>query len=183
MYRTAWVAGAFVAFASGHALADENSGLYLGAGVGDFSTEFDDIDDVDIDFDEDSDATKFFGGWRFNRWVAVQVDYTDFGDSEGTVDLLNIETETTGLTPSIVGTLPLLGPVELFAKAGMIFYNLEVTAGGDELIDESGEDVMYGAGIGVTILERLALRAEYEVIEIDEIDDAEAIWITASWRF
>lgn len=183
MYGKGLLTGALLALAASPTFADEHSGLYLGAGIGDFSTKFDDLDDVDIDFDEDSDATKFFGGWRFNRWVAVQLDYTDFGDSEATFDLLNIETETTGLTPSIVGTLPLPGPVEIFAKAGMIFYNLEVTAGGEQLIDESGEDVVYGAGIGLTVLERLALRAEYEVIEIDEIDDAEAIWLTASWRF
>jgi len=28
-----------------------------------------------------------------------------------------------------------------------------------------------------------ALRAEYEVVEISDIEDAEAVWITAAWRF
>lgn len=183
MYRIGLPTAALLVLTASPAFADEYSGLYIGAGFGDFSTEFSDIDDVDIDFDEDSDATKLFGGWRFNRWAAVQLDYIDFGDSSATVDLLSIRSETKGLAPSIVGTLPLPGPVELFAKVGVLFYDLEVRADGAELIDESGQDVIYGAGVGVTVLGRLALRAEYEVIEIDEIDDAEAVWITASWRF
>jgi OOP family OmpA-OmpF porin len=182
MYRRLPAAGLLLALAASPALADENSGLYLGAGVGDFSSEFDDIDEVDIDFDEDSDATKFFGGWRFNRFVAVQLDYIDFGDSRATSNLLDIESDATGLAPSVVGTLP-LGPLELFAKAGMLFYDVEINSNGESLIDESGDDVVYGAGLGVTILERLALRAEYEVIEISEFDDAEAVWVTAAWRF
>lgn len=164
------------------ALGDENRGLYLGAGLGDFSTEIDSISDVDIDFDEDSDAVRFFGGWRFNRFFAVQVDYYDFGDSTAAFELLEIESEATGIAPSLVGTLP-LGPIELFARAGWLFYDLEVRSDGDQLFDDSGNDFVYGGGIGVTVLERLALRAEYEVVEINEVENAEAIWITAAWRF
>jgi len=182
MHREWVVAAAFLTLAAGPVLADENSGLYLGAGFGDFSSEFDDVEDVDIDFDEDSDASKLFGGWRFNRFMALQLDYIEFGEAELALDVLDIESEAQGLTPSIVGTLP-LGFVELFAKAGVMFYEVEVTANGDSLIDETGANVVYGAGLGLTLLERLALRAEYEVIDIDEFDDAEAAWITAAWRF
>lgn len=168
--------------AAGPAAADESSGLYLGAGFGDFSTEIRDIEDVDIDFDEDSDAKRVFAGWRFNRAIAVQLDYFDFGDSSAALDLLPIESDAKGIAPSLVATLP-IGPIELFAKGGWLFYDLEVSLGGEELLDESENDFMYGAGVGVTLLERLALRAEYEVIEISEIEDAEAVWVTAAWRF
>jgi len=162
--------------------ADENSGLYLGAGLGDFSTEIDSIGDVDLDFDEDSDASRIFAGWRFNRVIAAQLDYFDFGDSSAATNLLSIESDARGIAPSLVATLP-LGPVELFVKGGWLFYDLEVTADGDEIFDESENDPMYGVGVGITLLERLALRAEYEIIDISEIEDAEAVWITAAWRF
>lgn len=170
------------AWIGGPALADESSGLYVGAGLGDFSSEIDDPGDVDIDFDEDSDAKRFFAGWRFNRILAVQLDYMDFGDSTSAFQVLDIESEAKGFAPSVVATLP-LGPIELFGRAGWLFYDLEVDANGTELIDESDNDFVYGGGIGVTVLERLALRAEYEVIEISEVDDAEAVWVTAAWRF
>jgi hypothetical protein len=86
------------------------------------------------------------------------------------------------LTPSIVGTLP-LGPVELFGRVGVMFYDVEINTDNGPLIDESGEDAVYGVGIGLTVLERLALRLEYEQVDIEEFDDADAVWLTAGWRF
>lgn len=182
MFRIWLIAGTVLAIAAGEVRADENEGLYVGAGLGDFSTEIDELDDVDIDFDEDSDASRIFAGWRFNRFFAVQLDYLDFGDSSAALAGLEISADSTGIAPSIVGTLP-VGPVELFVRGGMLFYDVEIDAGGESFIDESGEDVVYSGGVGLVLLERLSLRAEYEVVEIDELDDAEAIWITAAWRF
>jgi OOP family OmpA-OmpF porin len=164
---------------------DNTEGLYIGAGLGDFSTEIediDDVDDVDLDFDEDESASKIFAGWRFNRFFAVQADYYDFGESDTALNLLDVSSDTKGFAPSIVGTLP-LGPVELFARAGMIWYDLSITLDGEEVIDESGSDPVYSAGIGFTLFERLNLKAEYEVIDIGDFDDANAVWISANWRF
>src|SRR5690606_18981688 len=114
----------------------------LGAGLGDFSSEFQSIGDVDIDFDEDSDAKRFFAGWRFNRILAVQLDYIDFGDATSASELLAIESDAKGIAPSLVATLP-LGPIELFGKAGWLFYDLEVNANGNELFDDSENDFVY----------------------------------------
>jgi len=73
MYKLSAAAGALLALTTGTALAQNaddgnNEGFYIGAGLGDFSTEIndiDDVDDVDLDFDEDEDASKIFAGWRF----------------------------------------------------------------------------------------------------------------------
>jgi len=172
------------AFLPAVTLADEVSGLYLGAGFGDFSSQIDDISDVDIDFDEDSDSSKIFGGWRFNRFFALQLDYIEFGDASADLPALgiDIESDVKGLAPNLVGTLP-LGPIELFVKGGVVFYDLELTVNGESLVDESDQDVFYGAGVGLTLLSRLALRAEYEVVEVSELDEAEGVWVTAAWRF
>jgi hypothetical protein len=188
MYKSIVAAGASLAFAAAPAFGqgDDNSdGLYLGAGLGDFSTEIDDIDDVDdvdLDFDSDESASKYFAGWRFNRFLAVQLDNYDFGDSNLALNLLDVTAETEGWAPSIVGTLP-IGPIELFARAGRIYYDLTVRLGDENVIDESGDDAVYSAGIGFTLFERLNLKAEYEVIDISEYDDANAAWISATWRF
>jgi hypothetical protein len=172
--------------AAGSALAQENpEGFYIGAGLGDFSSNIDnldDIDDVDIDFDEDEDATRIFAGWRFNRFVSAQVDHTDFGESRAALNQLDITADTKGLTPSVVGTLP-IGPIELFGRVGVMFYDVEINTDNGPLIDESGEDGVYAVGVGGTLFERLALRLEYETIDIEEFDDADAVWLTASWRF
>jgi hypothetical protein len=172
MKRLWTVAAVVPALLAGPAFAENNEGLYLGAGMGDFSADIDDFNDIDFDSD---DATKIFGGWRFNRWVAVNVDYTDF-DTQGTINA-----DTKGITPGVVGTLP-LGPIELFGKVGVMFYDVTLDAGGP-VIDADGEDAVIGFGIGATFFERLSLRGEYERIDIEQFDDAEAVWLTASWRF
>jgi hypothetical protein len=186
---TPWIAAsAAVLFAAaGPALAQDNTnGLYVGVGLGEFSTEIDeisDIDDVDLDFDTDEDAWKVFGGYRINRFLAVQLDYYDFGDSSVAVGTLPLTAETDGTAASVVGTLP-IGPVELFARVGRIWYDVSVDFDGDTVVDESGNDNIFSAGVGFTVLQRLNLKVEYEEIELDNaIDDASAVWLSASWRF
>jgi hypothetical protein len=177
--RRQWtVVAALAACASAPAFAENNEGLYLGYGLGDFSTDLDNFGDIDLDSD---DASRIFGGWRFNRWVAVNVDLTDFGRSEGAANALNVSADTEGITPAVIGTLP-LGPIELYGKAGVVFYDVEIDAGGP-IIDASGEDAVIGFGIGATLFERFNIRGEYERIDIEELDDAEAVWLSAAWRF
>lgn len=74
--------------------------------------------------------------------------------------------------------------IELFARAGFTFYDLEVTTvNTNDRIDESDEDIVYSAGIGFTFVERFNLQLEYEILEISEFDAADAWWLNASWRF
>jgi hypothetical protein len=197
MSRTAIVPTALLALAANPAWAqvDNPQGPYVGIGIGDFSSAvdridgLDSVDDVGLELDADEDAKKVFAGWRFNRFVAAQIDYIEFGESQGARNTLGVGlgSDTKGFAPSIVGTLP-AGPVELFARAGVIFYDIDVTTNGlgavpSPLIDSSGEDLVLGAGIGFDVLERFNVRAEYEQIDIDELDDADAIWLTAAWKF
>jgi hypothetical protein len=161
---------------------DNEEDFYIGAALGNFSSEIDDIDDADFDFDEDESASRIFGGWRFNNFFSVQVDRYDFGEASNAAGLLNVSTDTKGWAPQVVGTLP-VGPIELFLRGGILFYNVDVSLDGDELFDESGKDPVYAAGIGFTVLERLNLKLEYEVVEISEYDDAEAVWLSGAWRF
>jgi hypothetical protein len=51
------------------------------------------------------------------------------------------------------------------------------------LVDSSGEDAVLGLGIGATFFERFNITGEYERVDIENLDDAEAVWLTASWRF
>lgn len=199
MIKAITVAGALLAMMAGPALAqrdrdDDRSGpntegFYLGAGVGDFSSavdeinNLDDVDDVGIDFSDSDNATKVFAGWNFNRFFAVQADFVDFGDSSGAVTTSARGTsDVQGLAPSIVGTLP-IGPIELFGRVGMMFYEIDLNLTGGRIIDESGEDLVWGAGLGIDIKDRLALRLEYEEIDIQELDEADALWLTAAWKF
>jgi OOP family OmpA-OmpF porin len=200
MYKTLIATGVLAALTGVPALAQDDDfdrrgrdrdnnveGWYFGGGIGDFSGEIDDpddVDDLDLDFDIDEDATKLFGGYRFNRFLSVQGDYYDFGESSSALGLLNVTADTKGFAPSVVGTLP-LGPVELFARGGILFYDLEISfsTDPDQILDTSNEDPIYAAGIGFTVGERLNIKAEYEIVDIEELNEPEALWLHASWRF
>jgi hypothetical protein len=82
----------------------------------------------------------------------------------------------------VVGTLP-IGPIELYGKAGVMFYDVEINGPGEAFIDDSGQDAIIGTGIGFTIADTVNIRAEYERVDIDRLDDADAVWVTANWRF
>jgi len=186
--RSTWIVTAALLMASpafGQGLDDDNTnGFYLGAGLGDFSTGVDEIEDVDLselDFDSDTSATKVFAGWRFNRFFAAQLDIVDFGRSQAAANQLNVSTESEGIAPSVVGTLP-LGPVELFLRGGVLFYDLSIESNNDAY-EDSSNDPVFSTGIGVTVAERLNLRLEYEVVDIDQLDDSRAVWLNAAWRF
>lgn len=197
MSKPMTVAAVLLALMAGPALAQRDDdragrnleGLYLGGGVGDFSSavdeidNLDDVDDVGIDFSDSDNAMKVFAGWRFNRFLAVQGDFVNFGDASGFVSSsVQGSSDVQGVAPSIVGTLP-LGPVELFGRVGMMFYEIDLNLTGGRVIDESGEDLLWAAGVGIDIAERLNLRLEYEEIDIQELDEADALWLNVAWKF
>jgi OOP family OmpA-OmpF porin len=201
MYKAMTVAGVLLAMMAGPALAqrDRNDdddragrnldGFYLGGGVGDFSSSvdeinsFDSIDDAGVDFSDGDNAMKVFAGWNFNRFLAVQADFVDFGESSGAVSpSASGSSDVQGLAPSVVGTIP-IGPIELFGRVGMMFYEIDMNLTGGRLIDESGEDLVWSVGLGIDVLDRLNLRLEYEEIDIEQLDEADALWLNAAWKF
>ena len=198
MYKAMTVAGVLLALTAGPALAQRNDddragqnldGFYIGGGIGDFSSSVDEInnldqiDDAGIDFSDGDNAMKVFAGWNFNRFFAVQADYVDFGESSGAVTpSVSGSSDVQGLAPSIVGTIP-IGPLELFGRVGMMFYEIDMNLTGGRLIDESGEDLVWGVGLGIDVLDRLNLRLEYEEIDIEQLDEADAVWLNAAWKF
>lgn len=163
---------------------DHDSGFYLGAALGDFSANYQkpgDVTSEHLTFNRD-DASRILAGWRFLPYLAVQLDWSDYGRSQAAVSQLGLTTKTDAWTPSVIGTLP-MGPVELFAKLGESFYNVTVNDNSGRLVDSSGNDPVYGVGVGVTVIKRLNLSLEYERIKLNSFDKPDAVWLNASWRF
>lgn len=172
---------------SGAAYADNESGLYAGAGVGWYNVKIDSVEELGttlqgIEFDSDDVSYKAFAGWRFGKWVGVEVDYLYLGEPEDDVSGVPVTTKLHGVAPYIVGTLP-LGPIELSAKVGYLFYDFEVEAQNFARNKTSDEDPVYGVGIGLTLFERVAAKLEYERIDISRLDTSDALWLTGAWRF
>jgi opacity protein-like surface antigen len=193
-------AATLLALASGTALAqgpENESGLYVGAGFGQFNVGVDDVDDTDeaiSRIDDDDHAWKIFAGWRINPYVSVELNYVDFGENSGSTGSSasgssgNYSVDLAGFQPAVYGTIP-LGPVELFGKVGYYFYDVDLSVNLDNIhqdnfsADTSEEAFSYGAGIGATFFEHLNARLEYEKIDADFFDDLDSIWLTGAWRF
>jgi OOP family OmpA-OmpF porin len=171
------------------------SGLYLGGGIGQFNLNVDNFDDIDDAIgsvlDADDNAWKIFGGYRFTPHFAVELAYIDLGQpgdqltSGGTHG--NYEVDIGGFAPSLVGILP-LGGVELFAKIGMYYYDLDTNIdldgpGPDIDTSHSHNDFLWGGGVSFVVAQRVELRAEYELIDIENAGSSDAFWLNAAWRF
>lgn len=185
MKRSIAVAAVVGLIATSASAADNDTGLYLGAGAGQFNVEIDSLADVPEtaeNFDDDDTCWKIFAGWRFAKFFAVELNYMDLGKAEDSLGPIPVKTEINGFAPYLVGTVP-LGPVELFARAGYYFYDIKINQESIETLDDSADDFVYGAGIGLTLFDHLHARLEYEVIEISEVDDSNAFWISGAWRF
>ena len=142
--------------------------------------------------DDDDTAWKLFGGYRFNPYISLELAYVDFGGPSDRATASgssgDYKVELSGFAPYIIASYP-LGPVEVFGKAGYYFYDIEVDADFDDLSDDvfdsdsSGDDFLYGFGVGMTFFDHLHARLEYEKIDADDVDDADALWLSGAWRF
>jgi len=159
-----------------HAQSTGPQKVYLGAGAGvaDFEDQVEVEDIGDVDLDDDSTAFKVFGGYRATENFAIEGGYRSFGEAEAGPFTI----ETDGLDVAGVGLLP-LGPVDLFAKGGAIFWE---TDGGGGFPDDDGTDLMYGVG-GQVNLGSLLLRLESEWFEFDLPEDTQMISASVGWTF
>jgi opacity protein-like surface antigen len=177
------------------AMAGEDSGFYAGAGIGQASVSTDAVailEDQNYKFDADDTAFKIFGGWRFNKYVGLELDYVDLGSASDKDTFvfesqsIPVETEIglSAFVPYVVGTLP-LGIFELSAKVGYAFYDVDATVramGEHESFSDSDEDLAWGVGAGLTFFDHLNAKLEYEALEVSDAD-VEVIWLTGAWRF
>lgn len=177
---------------------ENESGPYVGGGFGNFDVTINDIEgltDAIGDLDTDDSAWKLFFGWRFNRFFSLEADYIDLGNPRGNFDASgtsgDYQLELSGFAGYAIGTLP-IGIFELSGKIGYYFHDVEINVdldnigpGNGDVIgsDDSGEAVVYGVGAGVTLFDSLNAKLEYELFDVDELDDAYAFWLTAAWRF
>jgi len=187
--------GIFPALAHSATTYENPSGPYVGGGWGQFNLEIRNLNDVGTAanniVEADDNAWKLFAGWRVNPYLAFEAAYIDLGTANGRFTGSgsngNYQVDISGFAPYVIGTLP-LGPLELFAKAGTYFYDVDMQAdldGPSPGVDSSHSrsDFLFGGGVGFTFVERLSLRAEYEVIKIENASNSNALWLTGAWRF
>jgi OOP family OmpA-OmpF porin len=175
-------AGALLALAAGPAFAVDN-GIYLGASAGQSGVSYkESFEGQDFEFDADSTGFKGILGWRFLDWLAVEANYVDLGSGDDRVAGERIESDVSGLSLGAVGFLP-VGPVDLFARVGMIDWEADLSAPGLGLeTSDDGTDLTYGVGAQFRVWS-LSLRAEYERFDLSDADTVDMVSLGVTWTF
>ncbi len=169
-------------------------------------------------------AFKVFGGYRIFDYLAAEAAYVDLGEAETTACFLNsengcapepgvfgpqlrnegnpwtIDSPIDGWTLELVGLLPIGERFELFAKAGVFFWEQEITAKDDVVtapgrpilggppenlirISRDDNDLTWGFGGNFQATDKLGLRLEFQWFDIADTDSVWASTISAVYSF
>jgi opacity protein-like surface antigen len=155
----------------------QDFGPFVGGSVG--TTRYDICDQLFAagasSCDDQSTGFKVFGGYAFNRYLAVEGGYVDFGKmyaySTGpgvTTDVLVNAYYLSGMA-----AIPLAGRASLFAKIGGQFWEGEIngaTPTASAQATDNGTGLMYGAGASFDMSGNVGLRGEWERYDVDGND-------------
>jgi OOP family OmpA-OmpF porin len=157
------------------ALAADN-GFYLGGSVGQANIEVEDVTFNGEDFDADDTGYKLIAGFRPLDWLGLEASYVNFGEPEDTLLGNSVEVEGDGISAFAVGFLA-AGPVDLFGKVGLLSWDSRIVGS-----NEDGTDLAYGVGAQFRLLS-LSVRAEYEIFDVEDVDDLNMISIGVTYTF
>jgi hypothetical protein len=139
------------------------SGFYIGAAAGGATQ------DIELggppEIEEDDTAFKVFGGYKFDLSVVdlgIELGYVDFGEAEINTAAGELVFDPTGVNLWGVAGIE-LGPVDVFAKVGVIAWDVETTSFAGRVSDD-GTDYGLGLGAGFDI-GRVQIRGEYELYD------------------
>jgi opacity protein-like surface antigen len=137
------------------------------------------VDPDEVEVNDGSFAWGIGLGYRINDYLAGEVEYADFGNTDvrehytvpnqgfpfpGELDVA-YSSRVTGPVLSMVGTLPVGRSFELFLRGGALFASREYSLGGQfgEQQQKFASTVwVAGAGATWSFAERWGIRAEYQ---------------------
>ncbi len=178
MNLTRVVAACMTALFFSTATRAEDSGFYLGAGIGQATQS-------EIGFEDRDTSFKILGGYSFNRYFAAEGGYINGGQLNDTLGGLDIEIRNDGFYAAGLAKLPLGDVFTLYAKLGYVMYDSEISAtNGVQAfsIRNSDEDLLFGGGCEVRLGDRFRMRAEFEKINVPDAS-FEMISLGANYLF
>jgi hypothetical protein len=158
-------------------------GMYFGAGIGNtfFSSDIENAADQIRNIDENSTAWKLFAGFHGSKFLGVEGGYRSFGKVSSTISDQVFESKTDGWDVEALGRIQIIQIVDVFAKAGAMFWSTEVTLLG-ETTDDSGTDFFWGLGAGAH-LGPIGARLEWESVTGGGPDNLSMVSLSATLGF
>ena len=149
------------------------SGFYLGAGLGSFNYK------TDQDWDDDShfgklveqdkgNTSKVYAGYQFNKVIAIEATYTNYGETEGYVYTILLDEKTvvkqspTSFSVAANAGYTFNNGIRPFALLGLGYTRLN--SSNKFLITDNITTLKYGVGVeyAPVMLKGIQLRVAYE---------------------
>lgn len=125
----------------------------------------------------DDDASYAVGaGYAFTRNFSLEAAYQDFGSHSGETDCppdfaclvipVPTKADLTGISLSMIGSMPITDRLDVYGKIGFVSWDVDFD-GISSAFDDSGEDLLYGAGLRGSINDHWHVFAEYRRVDLD----------------
>ena len=131
---------------------------------------------VQVKRDERGDAGRIYGGYQFNRFLALEAGYTDlgaisFGANVTPAGTFEKRIKTAGYDVSAVLMYPVLDKLSVFARVGAFNSerktditatgSVEILSGLTTASKDKQSKTTFGAGLNYSITPNILLRVEY----------------------
>jgi hypothetical protein len=155
-------------------------GFYIGGAIGDATVELED-DQTGATFDADDTGYKIIVGYRIIDWVAVEVNYSDYGNPVDTLFGVDLEASYDAISVSALGMLP-LGKFDLFGRLGVSRVDATIRAVRFNVSDsDESTEPMFGFGAQFRPNPNLAIRLEAEGVLLDINNDEDNDFWDDDW--
>ncbi len=166
------MAGALaLAFVSENAVAESSFYVFGAFGNTDSDVALGGLNRVD----DDNSSYSLGAGYALTRNLSLEGAYQDFGRHDGETDCppgftclvipLSAQADLTGISLSLIGSFPLTGSLDVYAKFGLVSWDIDFKDI-SSAFDASGEDLHYGAGLRWSIDDHWKVSAEYGKVDL-----------------
>lgn len=150
--------------------AAQDTGFYVGAGVGQATTDLcDDLGIGGVNCDDTDTGMKIFGGYKFNPNFGIEAGLVDLGEVSITGPGGTATIEVDGFQFAAVGVYPINPKFSMFGKLGLYMWDASFSAPGFSESDD-GTDLTFGVGVAWNFMRNLSLRGEWERFDLDDVD-------------
>jgi OOP family OmpA-OmpF porin len=168
---TVAVVFAVLGLAAPPALADKNSGFYVGGGAGQSSmldvsnlcnNQLPALGVPVTSCDNKGIAWKGFAGYQFIRYFGVELGYYDFGKSTAKTPFGDLDYKARGPYAGIVVTAPMTEKLSIIGRAGALRWSTKVNVAGVEATSDHGINGSFGLGLEYMFTDHFGVRGEFE---------------------
>ena len=175
----------------------QDPGFYLGGALGQTSFDVDCTGTTSCD-DKDS-SWKIFGGYQFNKNLALEFGYADLGEATASVSVppftVNGALEATVWDLVAVGSLPIADRFSIFGNLGLYRADTDLNATvpglGSASESDSNTDLTFGVGARYDFTRNLGVRLEWqryqdvggEFAGVTLESDVDVMSVALIWKF